>query len=159
MWACKFLTLPNMKNLHFCAFICLLAMLTTTAANGFAKPKMRGDSVVSLRVLTWNIQMLPRWAIDKAQKQRTRWIIADLLKEDVDVIVFEEVFDVGIRGILRLALLPKFPFQVGVQNKRWTWKQGNGVWVVSRVPLKPLKHIFFKDSYGTDGLANKGGPP
>ena len=84
-------------------------MLTTTAANAFAKPKpkMRGDSVVSLRVLTWNIQMLPRWAIDKAQKQRTRWIIADLLKEDVDVIVFEEVFDVGIRGILRLALLPK----------------------------------------------------
>jgi endonuclease/exonuclease/phosphatase family metal-dependent hydrolase len=146
-----------MKQLLF--FVCFAIIATNANAHTCDAPKPRKpriDSIVPLKVLTWNIQMLPRWAIKKEQKLRTKWIIEDLLKQDVDVIVFEEVFDVGIRGLLRLALLPKFPFQVGVQNKRWTWKQGNGVWVVSRVPLKPLKHIFFKDSYGTDGLANKG---
>ncbi len=120
------------------------------------KPKARADSTVSLRVLTWNIQMLPRWAVDKDQKMRTKYIIDDLLKQDVDVIVFEEVFDVGIRSMLRLALFPKFPFQVGVQNKKWSWRQSNGVWIISRLPIRELKHIFYRDSHGSDGLANKG---
>ena len=125
-------------------------------ANKPPKPKGKKENPESLRILTWNIQMLPRWAIKKGQQTRAKWIIDTLLKQDVDVIVFEEVFDIGIRGRLRLALFPRFPFQVGVQNKKWAWRQPNGVWVISRVPLKHLKHIFFKSSYGTDGLANKG---
>jgi endonuclease/exonuclease/phosphatase family metal-dependent hydrolase len=100
--------------------------------------------------------MLPRWAVKRGQKQRARWIIDTLLRQNVDVIVFEEVFDAGIRGRLRLALLTQYPFQVGVQNKKWSWRQSNGVWVVSRVPIHHVKHIFFKESHGTDGLANKG---
>jgi endonuclease/exonuclease/phosphatase family metal-dependent hydrolase len=119
------------------------------------KPKAKNE-VEALRILTWNIQMLPRWAVKRGQKTRAKWIIDTLLQQNVDVIVFEEVFDIGIRGRLRLALLTKYPFQVGVQNKKWTWRQSNGVWIVSRVPIKHLKHIFFKSSYGTDGLANKG---
>ena len=98
------------------------------AQNDNAKPrKPKREGAESLRVLTWNIQMLPRWAIKKGQATRAKWIIDTLLKQDVDVIVFEEVFDIGIRGRLRLALLPRFPFQVGVQNKKWSWRQSNGV--------------------------------
>jgi endonuclease/exonuclease/phosphatase family metal-dependent hydrolase len=127
------------------------------ALNEDAKPrKPKKEGAESLRVLTWNIQMLPRWAIKKGQATRAKWIIDTLLQQDVDVIVFEEVFDIGIRGRLRLALLPRFPFQVGVQNKKWSWRQSNGVWIVSRVPIRHLKHIFFTASYGTDALANKG---
>ncbi len=156
-------------------FILLIAILflccnTTTARSADGSPidsvaatrhrikksKPKADTAVALHILTWNIQMLPRWAVNKEQKLRTKYIIADLMKQDVDVIVFEEVFDVGIRSILRLALFPKFPFQASVHNKRWSWRQSNGVWIVSRVPIRELKHIFYKSSHGTDGLANKG---
>ena len=91
--------------------------IKTIANPNKPKPKSKKDDTESLRILTWNIQMLPRWVIKKGQNTRAAWIIDTLLQQDVDIIVFEEVFDIGIRGRLRLALLPKYPFQVGVQNK------------------------------------------
>lgn len=155
----------RIKWLIFLLFCCLfleskaeatIEWLDAASLTPPKKPRVRSDTAVRLRILTWNIQMLPRWAIKKGQKMRAEQIISNLLKQDVDVIVFEEVFDVGIRSLLRVALFPKFPFQVGVYNKKWSWRQNNGVLVISSVPMRELKHIFYKESHGTDGLANKG---
>ena len=53
----------------------------------------------SLKVLTWNVQMLPTLfgsmvnELDKLQNERAAWIIAHLRQQDFDLVCLQEMMD------------------------------------------------------------------
>ena len=100
--------------------------------------------------------MLPHVMIKTGQYQRAKLIIESLKNEDVDVIVFQEAFDKKAREIIREGLKKYFPYESGDPTKNCFYKISSGVWVVSKVPIKVLKRIYFDNGKGADKMACKG---
>ncbi len=114
-----------------------------------------GDGI-KLNVLTWNVQMLPRMIVQKRQLERAEWIIEELKKTDVDIVVLQELFDKKATPKVKKGLRSVFPYQIGPHNKKITFKQSTGVLVLSKIPIKYKNHIYFNDKKGIDYFANKG---
>lgn len=110
----------------------------------------------SIKILTWNIYMLPRLYIHTGQVKRAEQIAEVLKTQDADVIVFEEAFDNKARNIIRQGLKAIYPYESGDPRKNCAWKTSGGVWIISKVPVTVVKQIFFKNAQGSDKLACKG---
>lgn len=111
----------------------------------------------SLKVLSWNIYMLPANLISLGQAKRVHYIAEQLIHSDYDVIVFQEAFDRQARYILSKSLRKTFPYQEGPANAKPSWfKMNSGVWIVSRHPMKFLDEIEFSQGKGVDRMARKG---
>ncbi len=114
----------------------------------------------TLRVLSWNIYMLPDPVYAKSRKIRRARHIADMLmqREQYDVVVFQEAFHGGVRRVLRKALKEKYPYEKGPANFRpWHIKTSSGVWILSRTPLTELKEHQYTECEGaSDCMARKG---
>ena len=115
-----------------------------------------GDTCEPLKILSWNIYMLPHLIMHTGQAQRAKEIAETLKKEDVDVIVFQEAFDKRSRKIIREELKKYFPFESGNPKKNVFYKTNSGVWIVSKIPIKIVKRIYFKNGVGSDKFACKG---
>lgn len=111
----------------------------------------------SLRLLSWNIQMLPFPASPHGKARRAR-AIADVLKErNDDVVVFQEAFKRRSRRILRRELSGSLPFQTNVLNqKTLSIKTNGGVMIFSRYPMDSVHEIRFHKRTGVDKYARKG---
>jgi len=114
------------------------------------------DTCEELRILSWNIYMLPHLFIRTGQLKRAKEIVESLKNEDVDVIVFEEAFDRSSRNIIRNGLKNYFPYESGNPAKQNIFKANSGVWIISKIPIEVMKQIFFKNCKGPDRLASKG---
>jgi neutral ceramidase len=114
----------------------------------------------ALKVLTWNIQMLPTFPpvepLNKGQAMRAPWIVEFLNRQDYDVVVLQEVIDKKMTALLKQGLSERYPHQVSVDSKRGIAGCVGGVLFVSRIPLKYVDHIVYKNVSGVDGLAEKG---
>src|SRR5690606_1243787 len=92
-------------RLGSCLLIVLL-LVTAVRAEDAAAPAESGR----LRLLTWNIQMLPTsvssWSpsLQKLQRLRAPWIIEHLSTNDYDVVVLQEVIDPPITELLKSEL-------------------------------------------------------
>jgi endonuclease/exonuclease/phosphatase family metal-dependent hydrolase len=111
----------------------------------------------SLRLLSWNIQMLPFPAPPHGKARRAR-AIASLLKEHpYDVVVFQEAFKRRSRRILRRELQEVFPHQTDVLNRKTiSIKASGGVMIFSRHPIQATHEIRFTKRRGYDKFARKG---
>lgn len=109
-----------------------------------------------LKVITWNIYMLPRLFVHTGQLQRAAEIARVLRTQDADIVVFEEAFDNKARAIIRDSLKAYFPYESGDPRHNSWWKTSCGVWIISRVPIEVVKQIFFKEARSSDRLATKG---
>src|SRR5580692_5143514 len=67
----------------------------------------------SLKIISWNIFMLPRFVMRTGQLKRAHEIVNVLKEEDVDIIIFQEAFDTKAREIIRKGLSPYFPHESG----------------------------------------------
>ena len=135
--------------------LCLLFIQLCTA-QPLAPPTA---TATTLKILSWNIYMLPNrdMPIFTGQQARAAIIAALLNAENYDVIVFQEAFHDRAREILSDGLREKYPYQIGPANQRAGFLRTNsGVWMVSRVPIKMLREIEFDNCAGFDCLANKG---
>jgi phospholipase C len=136
-----------MRRLLF-AFLLLCLPLATQAQD-------------TLKLLTWNIQMLPdgfRWfssSLRKLQHIRQPWVADYVNQGEYDVIVFQEVLDKTMRRRLRRALKKSYPYQVSTKIKAG-YLFSNGVLIVSRLPMKYLGHTIYKKGITADALAAKG---
>lgn len=115
----------------------------------------------SLRILSWNIKMLPRQFnsfIKHFPLQRSN-IIPELLNNDsVDVICFQEAFDRRVNNKLIKALSAKFPYVIGPANERTgKLKLNSGIIFFSRFPMEKLGSIVFDDCGEENCMALKGG--
>ncbi len=109
-----------------------------------------------IKIITWNIYMLPHLFIHTGQAERAKEIAEVLKTQDADIIVFEEAFDNKARNIIRDSLKAYFPYESGDPGKNTWWKTSCGVWIISKVPIEVMKQIYFKEANGSDRLATKG---
>lgn len=112
-----------------------------------------------LRIVSWNIQMLPRMLFKKSRgpMRRSRLIPRHIIDDQIDIIVFQEAFDPRARRILKKRLRHAYPYMVGPANPApLRIKTNSGVWMLSKIPLKQLGTVDFRDCEGSDCLARKG---
>jgi len=113
----------------------------------------------TLKVLSWNIYMLPSPVFVKTKKMKRARLIAEKLDSAAyDVIVFQEAFHPVVRGLLRRRLRKRYPYQVGPANYRpLLIKTSSGVWMLSKWPMKKAVELQYDDCAGfADCMARKG---
>jgi len=131
------------------------AQADDTPRTSAAKP------AANLKILTWNIQMLPAVgalsdALQKKQALRAPWIIEYLNQQDYDIIALEEVIDRQITEELKAGLKKVYPHIVAPPSKGGLSGTSGGIMLASRIPLKYVAHIVYKHGAGFDRLAEKG---
>jgi len=138
---------------------CLFMVLSTLQA--FAStPSIVKDQLVpvkELKILSWNIFMLPYISLFNKNGERAKVMASTLQSSDYQVIVFQEAFSYKCRTILAKSLAKEYPYQYGPANKNnLPFRTNSGLWVVSKIPLKELGQIQFSLSKGFDMVARKG---
>jgi len=110
-----------------------------------------------LKILSWNIYMLPYISLFNNNGERAKVIAHTLENSNYQVIVFQEAFSSKCRNILAANLAKEYPYQYGPANRNHLpFRTNSGLWVVSKIPLKELGQIQFSLSKGFDAVARKG---
>jgi endonuclease/exonuclease/phosphatase family metal-dependent hydrolase len=111
----------------------------------------------SLKILSWNIYMIPKPILWTSQFDRAE-VIGDLLtQEDHDVIFFQEAFSAGARKRIWNKIKSTHPYESGVfKKKKFLTVLNSGLWVVSKYPITVLDHVYFDRSMHSDKFATKG---
>lgn len=110
-----------------------------------------------LKILSWNIYMLPYISLFNHNGARAKVIAQTLEFSDYQVIVFQEAFSTKCRHILAKYLAKEYPYQYGPANKNnLPFRTNSGLWVVSKIPLMELGEIQFSRCKGFDMVARKG---
>lgn len=144
----------NKRNFQVLIALAILLLSTSPfTSQGQCNDQSKGGHI---KILTWNIYMLPRLFIHTGQVDRAQQIAQVLKTQDADVIVFEEAFDNKARGIIRDSLKSIYPYESGDPQKNVFWKTSCGVWIISKVKINVVKQIFFAEAQGADRLATKG---
>ena len=140
------------------AAVCLAVALSAGTLDAVAL----AAEPANLKLLTWNIQMLPT-ALDfastdlqKGQTLRAPWIVEHLNQCDYDVVVLQEVIDKKIAEQLCAGLKATYPHVVFAPAKLGLAGCSGGNLIVGRLPLKYVSHTVFKNITGVDKLAEKG---
>ena len=144
----------------------ILLLLVLAVVGGFPtalRPLIADEpppSTAACKILTWNVQMLPTFPdippLQKGQSLRAPWIIEHLGASDYDIIVLQEVIDRKMTDALRVGLKERYPHLVSVDSKRGLAGCTGGILFASKIPLKYVAHIVFKNVSGVDALAEKG---
>jgi endonuclease/exonuclease/phosphatase family metal-dependent hydrolase len=111
----------------------------------------------SMKVMTWNVYMLPKPLKFSNQGNRIELILNKLKNLDHDIIVLEESFSRSFRKHMNEVLSEAYPYRL-VLGKSGVFKQvmNSGVTVLSRWPLKVLDYDFYTTCAIADCFASKG---
>ncbi|HLP05531.1 MAG TPA: endonuclease/exonuclease/phosphatase family protein [Paludibacter sp.] len=141
-------------------FIIALLMINFSTQLSAANPKTRNylsNDSTGLKILSWNIYMLPYISLFNSNAKRAKTIADKLSKSDYQIIVFQEAFSNKCRNILAANLLADYPYQYGPANKNFLpFRTNSGLWIVSKIPLTKLEEFQFSRSEGFDAVARKG---
>jgi len=137
-------------------YLVLIVLFMTNLNCGFGQsiaPTVSKD----LKILSWNIYMLPYLSLFNGNASRAEVISDQLKKSDYQIVVFQEAFSTRIRRILKKQLADKFPFQYGPMNKNYTpFRTNSGLMIISKIPLEIIDQIEFNNLRGFDAVARKG---
>lgn len=118
------------------------------------KPLQAQDT---LKILAWNIYMLPKAIRKSGQMQRVEPIAKALNDAQYDILILQETFYRKAKCALSTALKSGYPYQVGpANNKKRGIKLNSGVMIFSKSPIDFVEEIQFKRSSGPDKMARKG---
>lgn len=140
-------------------YLCLLiAFITCFSAIAQNDSTLNNKGKMKLKLLSWNIFMLPQMVKFTKKKERAHEIGQMLKNSDYDVVVLQEAFMRKARRIIEKETGKSFPYRVGPANwKRFSLKTHSGVWILSRVPIRKLGETRFKFCSGiSDCMARKG---
>jgi endonuclease/exonuclease/phosphatase family metal-dependent hydrolase len=111
----------------------------------------------SLKVLTWNIQMLPRFVNSNGKARRARAIVDQLKQRHYNVIAFQELFYARSRRIIVKGLSEFYPYHTRVLNKKtFSLKSNGGVMLFSQHPILESHQIRYDARMGFDRFSRKG---
>ena len=112
----------------------------------------------SLKLLSWNIYMLPPLVKFTGKRKRAKAIGKELANTDYDVLVLQEAFNHSARRALRKELKEAFPYERGPAFRQtFSLKTSDGIWILSRYPIKRVGATRFKNKSGFDNrMARKG---
>ena len=110
-----------------------------------------------LKVLSWNVYMLPKPLKNSRQKERTQLIARELKKLDHDVIVLQEAFSENFRNVVSATLGLTHPYHLRLP-KSGAFKQVmcSGLMILSRRPIKLVDYSYYETCAGADCFASKG---
>ncbi|CAG5084416.1 endonuclease/exonuclease/phosphatase family protein [Parvicella tangerina] len=114
-----------------------------------------------LKILSWNLHLLPAPVYAKSKKRlRVDSIIKHLTKSDttIDLLLFQEVFHQGCRKRLIKGLENLYPYHTPVVNpaKGRLFKTNSGLIIFSKTPFVQMKSIRYEECSGSDCMAFKG---
>lgn len=133
-----------MKDRFVCSFapwLLLALSLVLEAHRVAAEPT---GAKANLRILTWNIQMLPTAfdrfseSLQREQKLRAPWIIEYLNGQDYDIVVLQEVIDPAITESLKQGIKERYPYIVAPESKMRIAGASSGILFASKIPLASL---------------------
>jgi len=111
-----------------------------------------------LRILSWNIKMMPEpygWFYNSIERAEN--IIQALKNSEIyDVILFQEAFSEKIQKIIFDGLQSIYPFQIIPKDQTIFFKTNSGLWVISQNPITLIDEISFSHLKGWDKLSSKG---
>lgn len=111
----------------------------------------------TLKILSWNIYMLPRFIKNTGKLERAEKIGQNLLNSDYDIIVFQEAFHNGARKKIKKALQDTYPYMAGPANRQtFSLRTNSGLWILSKHPIEFSQEIKFKTKSGIDAFSRKG---
>jgi len=89
-----------------------------------------------IKILSWNIYMLPSIVMVKGKADRAQAIGEVLRNSDYDVIVFQEAFQRRARKKILQQLKESFPYQTGPANQKLvSLKTNSGIWIFNNHPI------------------------
>lgn len=111
-----------------------------------------------LRLLTWNVFMLPTPIKFSKQKMRRKNILKELgvLQDQYDVMVFQEAFIGLFRKHLTKGLQATHPFAYSMGQGGRIRVFGSGLLILSRYPIEIKDEVYYKECSGADCFAAKG---
>ena len=112
----------------------------------------------NLRILSWNIKMMPApysWFHNSVNRAENI-VLALKNSEPYDVILFQEVFSKKIRKMIFDELQSIYPYQINPINHINFFKTNSGLWVISQNPITLIDEISFTQVRGWDKLSSKG---
>jgi endonuclease/exonuclease/phosphatase family metal-dependent hydrolase len=110
-----------------------------------------------LKILSWNIYMLPYISLVNNNAKRAKIIAEKLVDSDYKIIVFQEAFSSKCRRIISEKLKEDYPYQYGPANRNTLpLRTNSGLWIVSKIPLFKKDEIQFSNCKGFDAVARKG---
>jgi sphingomyelin phosphodiesterase len=110
----------------------------------------------NLNILSWNIYMLPKIMVQRGKRERAYAIVEELKKSNFDIIVFQEAFLPKAREIIRNGLKGIYNYEFGPAISTPSILTNSGVWILSKVKMKPIDEVRFKDCATWDCYARKG---
>ena len=139
-------------------FTVLLTLMTVHVfATGNTVTDNTNDENRDLRILSWNIYMLPPIAPVVGRVDRAHAIVDTLKHSEFDIIVFQEAFNHFAVKVIRDSLAAIYPYMYGPFNPRKNpFQISSGVWVISKIPLELKGTIEYKIAKETDRVARKG---
>lgn len=116
-----------------------------------------GKDRKELKILSWNIYMLPALVKFTGKIKRAKGIVKALRKQDYHIIVFQEAFHKRARKIIQKGLREIYPHAYGPANQKWfSLKANSGIWILSKIPLEVLGTIRFDECTDIDCWSRKG---
>lgn len=144
-----------MKNL-FLKYISICCFALCSVFADAQNPSVFTTGADELRILSWNIYMLPNVFFPKiGQLERAEAIAEQLKNEAYDVIVFQEAFEKKAREILWEGLKEQFPFSTGPGDGGFL-KLNSGVWILSKLEFTSVATIEFNTCKIADCISKKG---
>ena len=145
--------------LFYSEYIAAQETFTASAINSFTIETEATD--IELKVLSWNIQMLPRlvFPVRKGPITRARLIPEKIINDNIDVVVFQECFDMRARRILKRRLKNDYPYKAGPANRMMPFLFTNsGIVIYSKFPIVEKWRFPYKwrEKEGADKFARKG---
>ena len=147
--------------LIICYYLCFINGCSTINNMDVESSPLISESQINnnqLKVLSWNIKMLPApygWLLKR--QERAENIIQFLLNSDpYDVIFFQEAFSDNIRNKIFEGLKNIYPFQVEPDDQIAFYRSNSGLWTISQLPIKLKEQITFSKFKDTDWMASKG---
>jgi endonuclease/exonuclease/phosphatase family metal-dependent hydrolase len=136
--------------------ILLISFLTFEI--GFGQSDQLPSPPEKIKILSWNIYMLPSIVMVKGKADRAQAIGEVLRNSDYDVIVFQEAFQRRARKKIYQQLKEAFPYQTGPANQKLiSLKTNSGIWIFSKHSIAASKSIIFNSRSGIDAFSRKGG--
>ncbi len=135
----------------------LFFLIPFSAKNNRISEVIDAPSVRELRILSWNIYMLPQAITLTDNAKRARCIGEFLRNGEFDIILFQEAFTAKNRSIIYKEIMDTYPYTYGpANNNQFDIRLNSGLWVVSKIPLRWIDAIEFRNSAGFDAFARKG---
>ena len=110
-----------------------------------------------LKLLTWNVFMLPKPINFSKQVERTHLIAAELKKTDYDIILLQEAFIARFRNSVAHELKDQYPFTAHLpRSARFKHFLNSGLMILSKHPIEIVGHHYYNHCTHSDCFSAKG---